>query len=59
MKNMNLTNEELGKQFSDRFQMTNFAIQVARNYIKNEEGLDGSLRSILEKVSEEAKEHTA
>jgi len=59
MKNMNLTNEQLGKQFSDRFQMTNFAIQVARSYIKNEEGLDSSLRSILKKVSEEAKDHTA
>jgi len=56
---MNLTNEQLGKQFSDRFQMTNFAIQVARSYIKNEEGLDSSLRSILKKVSEEAKDHTA
>ncbi len=61
MKNVNLTNEDLGKQFSDRFQMTNFAIQVARDYIKNEEDLlnDGSLKSILEEVSKKAKERNA
>ena len=60
MKNENLTNEELGKNFSDRFQMTNFAILVARDYIiKHEEEGGGSLREILGVVKEMSKEHKA
>jgi len=57
MKNINLTNENLVKLFSDRFQMTNFAIQVARDYVREHE--DGSLKLILEELRKRAKEQAA
>ncbi|MGD2168613.1 MAG: hypothetical protein PVI40_00030 [Chlamydiota bacterium] len=50
MKEKSLTNESLRKHFTSDFDLANFAIKLARNFVLSHEG--ATINDVLEELSE-------